>query len=340
MLRSTIGVSPRLLISCLCALASPAFATETVIYGKVHMSVEGIHTGLGNDAAVSSNASHIGFKGSDMLGDWAAATWRLESDIDVSGERGFLRARNRYVGIATKFGSVTVGVHDTPWKSVGLQFDVFDDTLFDARNLLGITPYASLDSDAKNSVYFKSPLWGGIQLNALQSAGEEKGLNGGDVTRLSSVSITFKSEAIKLAAAYERQDLFKTSALRLNGSMRIAMFRVNGIYERVESSAFPLASHEVLGGNATIAFGRGFSILAQGVGVLNSAASKFVALMGCGGLNYSPAKPVQLYLIGGQMINGSASSYPLGNGGHGEQYALSAAGEDPYGVTFGIIYKF
>ncbi|MEK6748557.1 MAG: porin [Pseudomonadota bacterium] len=317
-----------------------ALCAETSVYGKIHLSVDGVSTGYGKHTALSSNSSRIGFKGSEPLADWVVAIWRLESDIDVSGERGYLRARNRYAGLASKAGSLTGGVHDTPWKLVEQKFDIYGDTLFDARSLLGSSGAVFIDTGAKNSVLYKSPLLSGVQLNLLYSFGEEKRIDGSDVTSLTSASWTLKTEMLNLAIAYENQDRYHTEQWRAAGSFKFAMFRANAIYERLSSTLYSSLTREAVGGNFTVALPAGFSVHAQSVGVFNAAATMFVAAMAGSGISYNFAKSGQVYVLGGLLKNAATSGFTFANGGHGEQYSLFAAGHSAYAVSTGMIVKF
>jgi len=65
-------------------VSAPAFAaTSNVdVYGKLHVSVSAFNdqeAGV-EDMQVSSNASRIGFKGSEDLGGGLAAIWQIERD--------------------------------------------------------------------------------------------------------------------------------------------------------------------------------------------------------------------------------------------------------------------
>src|SRR5512143_4270427 len=107
------------------AVSAPAFAaTSNVdIYGKLHLSVNflndqcdnkaqciGVNTPANvaadgmNNVSISSNASRIGFKGTEDLGGGLAAIWQVETGFNADGQTsggssGAWATRNTFVGL-------------------------------------------------------------------------------------------------------------------------------------------------------------------------------------------------------------------------------------------------
>jgi predicted porin len=123
------------------AFAAPAFAaTSNVdVYGKLHMSVNWYNDQPSdiNDIGISSNASRIGFKGSEDLGGGLKGIWQIESGLNLDEQNGTLANRNSFVGLSGGFGTALLGNHDTPLKLVGRKVDLFGDTIADSRNVMG-----------------------------------------------------------------------------------------------------------------------------------------------------------------------------------------------------------
>ncbi len=144
-------------------VAAPAAfaATSNVdVYGKLHMSVslfDDQPAGT-SDVQVSSNASRIGFKGSEDLGGGLAAIWQIESGVNLDEQNGGVANRNSFVGLKGGFGSVLLGNHDTPLKLVGRAVDLFGDTMADSRNVMG----GGSDARARNTVAYLSPSFSGL----------------------------------------------------------------------------------------------------------------------------------------------------------------------------------
>ena len=331
-------------------VASTAQAVEVKVYGKLHVSSDIVDAGHshGMHAAMSSNSSNIGFTGSEMLNDWLMALWRLESDIDVTGERGWLLQRNRYIGLASVGGTFMAGYQDTPFRLAAQRFDIYGDTIVDYRTVFGhatnnpqdVNTRYSIDTRARNSLMYQSPKWGNFQLRLLQSAGENKSEDGGDANYISSTSVTYQLDKFSLAAAYEMQQQFSSSAVRVVGSVQFGVLRLNGMYETLESMYTNGKQRQSFGGNLTLGLPGNFSIHAQGVGVVNYAGSKLTAALAVFGLSYLPAKSTQIYLITSQILNDANSNYMFGATGHEDQYKLAKLGNDPFAVSLGITHKF
>ncbi|OJW94289.1 porin [Thiobacillus sp. 65-1402] len=151
-------------------VSAPAFAaTSNVdVYGKLHMSVSVFNdqeTGS-EDLQVSSNASRIGFKGSEDLGGGLAAIWQIESGINMDETGGTWGSRNTFVGLKSDaMGTLMLGNYDTPLKLIGRNIDLFGDTLADSRNVTGVES----DTRGRNSVTYMSPSFSGLAFAAQYS---------------------------------------------------------------------------------------------------------------------------------------------------------------------------
>jgi predicted porin len=91
------------------AFAAPAFAaTSNVdIYGKLHLSVnwyDDVPT-ADSDIGISSNASRIGFKGSEDLGGGLKGIWQIESTLNMDERNGNVADRNSFVGLSGGWGT-------------------------------------------------------------------------------------------------------------------------------------------------------------------------------------------------------------------------------------------
>jgi predicted porin len=176
------------------AFAAPAAMAEVTVYGKVHVSVENIATDVGTTGAVAnggttidddkftvnSNASRLGFKGSEDLGNGLSAIFKYEMTYDVDGDDGagftpISSARNAYLGLAGSFGTVLVGRHDTPAKMAyyAAGTDNLDGTVADLNDRVGFT-----ENRVNNAIAYVSPKMSGLQLAAAIVPGEESGATG------------------------------------------------------------------------------------------------------------------------------------------------------------------
>ena len=213
------------------AFAAPAFAaTSNVdVYGKLHMSVsmfddqdEGLATDEydgTNDLQISSNASRIGFKGSEDLGGGLNAIWQIESGVNLDEQTGTLSSRNSFVGLNGGFGTVLLGNHDTPLKLVGRAVDLFGDTMADSRNVLG----GGSDARARNVVAYVSPNFSGFAFAGAYATDAFDGNgNNGDTENVGvyNLNATYTNGPIYVGVGYGDGDGHE--ALGLGAHMRVA----------------------------------------------------------------------------------------------------------------------
>ena len=212
------------------AFAAPAFAaTSNVdVYGKLHMSVsmyddqdEGTaaeYDGI-NDLQISSNASRIGFKGSEDLGGGLKAIWQIESGVNLDEQTGTLSSRNSFVGLNGGFGTVLLGNHDTPLKLVGRAVDLFGDTIADSRNVLG----GGSDARARNVVAYVSPNFSGFAFAGAYATDAFDGNgNAGDTENVGVYNLngTYTNGPIYVGVGYGDGDGHE--ALGLGAHLRVA----------------------------------------------------------------------------------------------------------------------
>ena len=130
-------------------VSGAAFAqTNVTIYGVADGSFEMTKGSGGNGVAVAgtstnsfasknrvaSNASLIGFRGTEDLGGGLRAVYQFESELDItSGNAGAgsgnvratgLGNRDTFVGLAGGFGTVAIGWLSSPHRSTGAKYDV------------------------------------------------------------------------------------------------------------------------------------------------------------------------------------------------------------------------
>ncbi|HXU92480.1 MAG TPA: porin [Gallionella sp.] len=170
----------RLALSLLLALPGIA-AAETgnvTLYGVANLSYELVSLGTGtagtpavtgpsNVNKVSSNASRLGLKGTEDLGDGLSAVWQVESLIAMDNAGGTFGTRNTYAGLDSKdWGRLVLGRYDTPYNTTTRRLDWFIDTIADSQPLMGGTTgiSATLGFAARqtDSVLYVSPVISGF----------------------------------------------------------------------------------------------------------------------------------------------------------------------------------
>ena len=166
------------------AVAAPAVsAADTTLYGRAHIDVRSESNGKVDNYTVNSNASMIGIKGSEDLGDGLKAVFKYElgydmADTDKAGALGALAGgasplsgRDAYVGLSGGFGTVIVGRSSTPakiaWYAAGN--DHMGDTIADF-NKVGFTEFR-----VDNAIAYISPSFSGFTVAGAIVPGEQNG---------------------------------------------------------------------------------------------------------------------------------------------------------------------
>ena len=159
-------------------VAAPAVsAADTTLYGKAHVSIQSNDNGATDNYSVNSNASRLGVKGSEDLGDGLKAIFGYEMGYDITdgGANGPISARNAYVGLAGGFGTVLAGRHDTPAKIAfyAAGTDFVGDSIVDMNNVAGKGTFTENRLD--NAIAYVSPSFSGFTFAAAIVPGEGTG---------------------------------------------------------------------------------------------------------------------------------------------------------------------
>lgn len=181
----------RLTAFALFTLALPA-AAETgnvSVYGAANVSFELVSNGTGaagtppvsgarNIGKVSSNASRLGLRGSEELGEGWFALWQIESLIAMDNAGGSLATRNSYTGLSSnRLGRLLLGRYDTPYNSIARRLDPFIDTIADSQPLMGgttgISAALGFAGRQTDTLLYTSPALQGFTGNAAYIAGAE-----------------------------------------------------------------------------------------------------------------------------------------------------------------------
>jgi len=193
------------------ALAAPVAAfAEVSVYGLVDLSIDSVNDGAVTNGAttnqLNSNASRIGFKGSEDLGGGMSAVWQMEGTVAMDAGAGggtsttatALFDRNTFVGLSSEgMGTLILGQHDTPYKMATRKLDLFADSAADNRNFV----MGSHDGVLSNVLAYVSPDMGGLSVAAATAFGAETAANG-DV----------KGSALSLAGMYSQGPIYGTLA--------------------------------------------------------------------------------------------------------------------------------
>ncbi|MBK8167522.1 MAG: porin [bacterium] len=214
------------------------------MYGVAHASVNSLSNGNDSQLGVSSNTSRFGFKGTSPLNDEFTAFWQFESTLDLTGSfkstesittttyrleddpeapgesilvpvtntqtithsGTTLSTRNSFVGVKHKdAGSLLIGRHDTPFKSLGRKVEMFPDQLADFRMLTNNThnnEKEKWDRRLTEIVAWKSPEWSGFGVFAAYQF-DQADLGAAEAKTAISAMVSYTRDEFMVGVGYE-----------------------------------------------------------------------------------------------------------------------------------------
>lgn len=216
------------------ALTVPALAQAEKIeidmpdfYGKLNLTVQNANEDGNSFSEVKSNASRVGIKGKGELNHGLTAIYQVEyetnpDDGDKDGKT--FTQRNTYAGIKSDFGTVQVGLFDTPLKKLQKKVDLFNDLEGDIKNVI-----TKSDNREENSVQYTSPKFAGLQLKVDQIASEDKTSARKDAT---STSLTYTQGNYYVGVAYDSKvEANTTDVLRAVAQANVAGAQIGVLWE-------------------------------------------------------------------------------------------------------------
>ena len=350
------------------AISSPAFAaTSNVdVYGVLNMGVFRVDSdvaGKDNSTSIVSNASRLGFKGSEDLGGGLAAIWQIESLIVPDTQTGTLASRNSFVGLKGGFGTVLLGNHDTPMKLLGRKLDNFGDTMADSRNLLGATYTAgasAFDLRTKNTIAYVSPDFSGVTAVVAYVADHAAGLatptecatgldcNTNDAW---SAAVNYDNGPLMLGAGYEKHNVATTTTAtesrhmwRVIGGYSFGGAKLGALYEdgsadttlaAADRKAWGLFGNYAMG---AVTLKANYLKVDEASNTSNTGAKQYTV-----GADYALSKRTTAYALYAKVKNDSAAAFGLGNNSSASNtvtLSSATAGADPSVFGIGLKHSF
>jgi len=331
------------------------------IYGKAHLSLDSVSAKDGAGASISnlsmsSNSSRLGFKGQGELGSMTGF-YKIEGDITFdNGDTSRLSHRAAYAGVKGSAGSVLAGYRDTPFKDIRGKFDLFGDTVGDARDLVGsIGDTNYTDQRAKNAVMYSSPVMSGLQLNAMYSTAwqsDTTAQQGQDNNNnsLTAVNLLYSNGGLGIAAGVVTQNhvdpappagtgtgdkTYKDTGTRLVVTYGMGNMRFGAMYDEVKVDTVKKTSY---GLNFKIKAGGGDVKLqyvkADDVDGTTATGANQVSV----GYSAKLARNSSYYVMYSKISNDANIAYLMGNG-HDQKYT-TADGQDLSAFSVGFTYSF
>ena len=240
------------------AFSAPAFAeTSNVnVYGQANISFDRTNNGTVSTNQISDNASRIGFKGTEDLGDGLSAIFQVETmvTLDNGGAGTPVGTRDSFVGLSSaNMGTVLAGRHYTPYEMATESADLFRYSIADNRNIMGATSngagtIANHNLRSGNLLAYMTPDFGGIK-GAIAYIPQAEGVTAANAGKPSAWSMAGMYEAGGINASIAFQE-FKDSGTTLNlagnnnkqkawkigGGYTMDAINVNAVYEKITSS--------------------------------------------------------------------------------------------------------
>jgi predicted porin len=334
-------------------LAGKAFE----VYGKLELSLDYSDTdepGRSADFSLSSNSTRLGFRGEHEIDSNYTLVWQIEQELLVDQGAGLWATRNTYAGFQTaKYGRLIFGYYDTPFKTVGTQWDVMYDTVAERRALLGASAVDGdeLNRRARNAILYSYKPKPVIELQAMYStdgqnvsASNPPDDNSYDML---SVGAFYEDGPMALAAAYEHWDNFDgpsgaygtINAIRVAGNQKVGNGRIGIIFENISADSANHIDRSAFGLNGELYRGA-FTYKAQLLfaddyaGQSNSGATR-IGLAVFDKLD----KQTDVYAALGVTANDNNAQYKGVDGEHGDKVP-TVLGGTPSAISAGFQYYF
>ena len=225
-----------LAIGAAIAMPGVALADGPTVYGKMNVTYEYVTLDNGTTDAsngeLNSNASRIGFKGSEDINSSLTAFYQAEYQISVDGDSSTFSQRDIFVGLKGGWGAVKAGKFDSPLKKSQGKIDMFNDLQFgDIKNVI------VGEERIGDTVQYSTPTMGGITANLAIQSDEENSVDGGGSPT---------EEGISASAVYDTDMIFASVAMdtsvdgwdatRLTVIGKMEGFQVGLLYQTAEEA--------------------------------------------------------------------------------------------------------
>lgn len=318
---------------CLCGGASAQ--SNVTIYGIADAGlVRETGGAAGSVSRVSSgvgSGSRLGFKGMEDLGAGLNAFFQLENGYNIdtgsAGQGGLLFGRQAFVGLAGKYGAVSLGRQYSPlYTTLRDVVDPFEIGL--AGNVTNIIPGSTR---VDNMVQYKTLRYAGFGADLAYGVGETVGNSAKNRTLGAALSYTDGPFNVTLTNHIKENADASDSA---RYSMLVAKYKVNAFsidlaHGIARGAAGTRSTDDVLGGTWTKGM---HTLLASYIRHNDQTSFNKDARQWAAAYLYALSKRTDLYLSYGHISNRNGASYTVGNG--------TDTGTGNTGTDIGIRHRF
>ncbi|MDR5760594.1 porin [Caballeronia sp. LZ035] len=335
--------------------ASVQAQSSITLYGVVDVDVDVSNQGHGTLVALQGggmNSSEFGFKGIEDLGGGLKAVFDVENGFSATTgaalQNGALFGRQAWVGMASRWGTLTVGRQYSPEYVANTANDAFTHGLAGGLSNIGntingktaglLTVY-SATGRTDNSINYVSPTLAGVTLRAMYGVGGVPG----SISTGSTVGIGGSASwgPVGLSAGYTRNRPAGTSgvlqAFSTGGSVQFGQARVIAAITKDLNSATPGKTTRFTLENLGMQYQVSVTnrLLAQVIRLVDTSdglPTSRVGYIAAIGLFHSLSKRTSVYCDYAQVWNKEGSAYSLG----GAIYTGAAAVPNAIGRTFQV----
>ncbi len=378
--KKTLGLA----VGAALAVAPFAASADVKLYGKLHVSVDYVDAKASTQphsnkaTTVSSNASRWGLDISEKLGGELTAIGKLEQALYADGETNDQTSHARWVGLNGKFGQITAGIHESPFKLTGRAVDLFPEYVGDNRNILvqgnsaAGANFAANNSSLgweqrpANSVQYSTPVLNGFRFIYLWSADAVASTSQEDNRqRLWTANFQYVKGPLYVSYAYEKHFSPDASARkseesetgqRLGASYSFGGVKLVALYQRITdiggraSTDLQSLNRTSWGlGGAYTAGNNVFKLQYYKAGDLNNLnATTSTTGEGTGakmwalGWDHLFSKTAKVYVAYAKTDNGTNAAFSVNGPGLNARsdFLYPGTGSDPTALSVGMVLDF
>lgn len=220
-------VKSLLTLSILTAFPMLSFASSVDIYGKANLSLQSSDDGDGSYQEIKSNASRIGFKGSNEIDNGLFVVYKAEFGVDMDGDSdkgSSVTDRNQYIGLKGAFGEVLLGNNDSVLKQSQGKVDIFNGYNGDIKSLF------KGENRVKDSITYKSPVFNAFQFGMTYITEDEVDAENGLSLAVFYGDKTLKKSNVYAAIAVDN-DVKEYDTTRVTLATKLADIKLGGMFQ-------------------------------------------------------------------------------------------------------------
>lgn len=327
------------LAALLTGVSLPAAANTTVdIYGRAHLSLDQLGDGEDTGLNVSSNLSHIGFRGDHQVNQDYQIYFQVEQLIRY-GQRGSeLASRDTFAGVRGAFGSVRVGYFEPPGTTLRSRVDLFNSRIGDARNIASGNNMA-FDVRFRNGIHYTSPTLQGFTFDLQYTPHDDTGPTVSNDQEGLSARVTYSNQKLYVGLAYQEYEelALVPNAWRLGAEYQLHESWLLTAYAQLAEN-LEGGSREVAGVGLSYLFGdyalRGQVYQSSANDTADTGASMWVI-----GLDRKFTSQLSAYLVYGQTDNEPLANFSVSAGGR-DTGLTPLTGETATALSLGMVFNF